>query len=351
MTTNSSYHEQAALRGTDGPGYRVLSDLSEVSQISHEWDRLLADSSCNRAFGSAEWYIASCRLHSSSSTYLVVATRETEIVGILPLVLNPEDGVARFPHYMTDYNDIIARGDNPSLAADLLSYALLSVGRCKKVVLTRLRQDSNCVKAAPFVAANPNIALDHREIHAYRYIRLPRSFDEYLASRSKAFKKSIRRAEHRIENSCLTIRELPPDDFDAARLAELSISLAIARQKEESFFWQPQAQSFVREVFPIIFHKRGLRAFAILEGERVIALNLCMAKSNSLGYWNGGFLAEAECWSPGRILFAFGIKQSIDMKLEEFDFMLGQEAYKASWANSSYAVSEMQLTAKGGCVG
>jgi CelD/BcsL family acetyltransferase involved in cellulose biosynthesis len=276
-----------------------------------------------------------------------VATSETEIVGILALVLNPEDGVARFPHYMTDYNDIVARGDNPSLSADLLSYALMSQGGCKKIVLTRLRQDSNCVKAAPFIAAHPNIDLDHREIHAYRYISLPRSFDEYIASRRRRFRKSVRSAQRVVENSHLIIRELRPDNFDAAQLSELFISLATTRQKEESFFWQTQAQSFVREVFPLIFRKRSLRAFALLEGERVIAMELCMARANGLGAWNGGFLAEAECWSPGKVLIAFGIKQSIDMKLEEYDFMLGEEAYKASWADSSYAVSEMQLTAKG----
>lgn len=324
----------------------MLSDLSEVGEISSQWDRLLAASPCNRAFGSAEWYTASCRLHSAAP-YLVVATRETEIVGILPLVLNTEDGVARFPHYMTDYNDIVASGDSPSLAADLLSYALLSEGRCKRIVLSKLRQDSNCVKAAPFISANSNIDLDHREVHAYRYISLPRSFDDYLASRSKAFRKSIRRAQRRIENSCLTIRELQPDDFDAARLPELSISLAIARQKGESLFHETQAQSFVREVFPLSFRKRSLRAFAMLQGERVMALDLCMVRGNGIGTWNGGFLAEAEGWSPGKILIAFGIKQSIDMKLEEYDFMLGEEAYKASWADSVYTVSEMQLIAKG----
>ena len=327
--------------------YRVFSDLSEVGELSHDWDRLLAASPCNMAFGSPEWYTASCRLHSSSAPYLVVATRETEIAGILPLVLNSEDGVARFPHYMNDYNDVVARGDSTSLAAGLLSHALLSDGRCKKVVLTRLRQDSNCAMAAPLIAADPNIDLDHRGIHSYRYIRLPGSFDEYIASRRRRFRKSVRHAQRVIENSPLIIRELRPDDFDAARLSELFISLATARQKEESFFCQAQARSFIREVFPLIFRKRSLRAFALLDGERVIAMELCMAKANGLGAWNGGFLAEAECWSPGKVLIAFGIKRAIDMKLEEYDFMLGEEAYKSSWADSSYAVSEMQLTAKG----
>jgi CelD/BcsL family acetyltransferase involved in cellulose biosynthesis len=347
MSVNSSQYEPAAPRSDSGLEYRVLSDLSEVSEITHEWDRLLAASECNRAFGSAEWYIGSCRVHSAWTPYLVTANRGTETVGILPLVLNPEDGVARFPHYMNDYNDVVARADSPSLAADLLSHALSPQGRCKKIVLSRLRQDSNCVKATPFIASNPDIDFIRRKIHEYRYIKLPRSFDDYLASRSRAFRKGIRRAQRRIENSRLTVRELLPDDFDAARLSELSISLAIARQRDESFFMRAQAQSFVREVFPLCFRKRSLRAFAVFDAEQVIALDLCMARANGLGAWNGGFLPEAGRWSPGAILFAFGIKQSIDMGLEEYDFMLGDEAYKSSWASDSYSVSEVQLTAKG----
>lgn len=324
--------------------YRVFADLSEICEISREWDRLLAASQCNRAFGCAEWYIASCRVHSSSTPYLVVATHETEIIGILPLVLDPEDGAARFPHYMNDYNDAVVLADSPSLAAGLLSYALLSEDRCKRVVLSKLRQDSACVKAIPFITANPDVDLRHREINAYRYIDLPNSFDEYVASRGRRFRKSLRHAQRVVENSCLIIRELQPGDFDADQLPELFISLAIARQKEESFFCKAEAQSFVREVFPSIFHKRSLRAFAMLDGERVIALELCMAKANGLGAWNGGFLPEAEHWSPGKVLIALGIKRSIDMKLAEYDFMMGGESYKASWADNIYTVSEMELS-------
>lgn len=335
--------DPVALRQTGELKFKVLSDLSEIREISHEWDRLLAASQCNRAFGSPEWFIASCRLTSPSVPYVVTAVLGEEIVGILPLVLDREDGVASFAHRLNDYNDLIVRGDSPSLAAALMSHAASFQGRCKKVALTKLRQDSSCVKALPLIAADPNVRFTSRIINEYRFIDLPHTFDEYLASRSKAFRKGLRRARRAIENDHLSISEMQPGGVDPRLLSELSISLAIARQKEQSLFRQATVQEFVREVLPPVFLKRGLRAFAILQGERVMALDLCVVSGKGLGAWNGGFLPEAERWSLGKILFAFGIEQSINMRFEEYDFMMGQEAYKESWADNRYTVHEVQL--------
>jgi len=49
------------------------------------------------------------------------------------------------------------------------------------------------------------------------------------------------------------------------------------------------AQAFVREVVPPLFIDHRLRAFALYETEKIIAVSLCLVGTDSLCLWNGGF--------------------------------------------------------------
>jgi CelD/BcsL family acetyltransferase involved in cellulose biosynthesis len=322
--------------------YATYSDLSEVAGISNTWDRLLAASTCNRAFASAEWYAASCRASAALDPCVVAAVRDGDFAAILPLAVDPKENVARFPHWICDYNDAIARDDDPALVADLLDYAA-SAGVCKRIVLSRLRPDSNCLRALSFLAARRQIRCDIREIDCHYRIGLPSSFDDYLASRSKAFRTNVKQALRRLEAGDLTMRELLPPDFDPARLPEVFTSMACARQNEKSFFRRPDARAFIEKALPAVFRKRGLIVYALFQGERVVGLYIHMVGGRSLGAWNGGFLPEVGRWSPGTLLLACGIKRAIDMRLPEYDFLEGREPYKEHWADERYPICEVEL--------
>src|SRR5437764_10145366 len=113
MTTISEPQPSASL-GSVPWRYKIYSNLSEIAGLSRQWDALLAESSCNKAFGSLEWYLASCHVQSSLSPYLVTAALGSKMVCILPLALNPQNGTAAAPHFANDYNDILIRNGNLS---------------------------------------------------------------------------------------------------------------------------------------------------------------------------------------------------------------------------------------------
>lgn len=341
-------HGMTALSSASALTYKVYSDLVEIDRISPEWERLLCLSPSFRAFGSAEWYRASCRSDTSLLPYLVVAFHGAEILGVLPLVLDQNAGLATFPSRLGDYWDMVIRGDNPDLAAGLLNHALAFSSSCKKILLSRVRPDSNCVKAIPVIASNPDIDCRYQKTDTYYYIDLPETFEDYLSSRSRSLRKRIRQARRDFDESQLVIRELLPSNYDPIQLPELFLSLVSARHKERCSLvrhaWVPL---FMREVLPTIFSKGYMRLFAIFSGDRIIALHLYAVSTDAIGGWNGGFLDEAEHCSPGTLLVAHTIKQAIEMRLKEFDFMRGDEAYKSKWANNHRMVGEIELIAKG----
>jgi CelD/BcsL family acetyltransferase involved in cellulose biosynthesis len=325
---------------------KIYSDLSEIAGLSRQWDALLAESSCNKAFGSLEWYLASCHVQSSLSPYLVTAALGPEITCILPLALNPQNGTAVFPHFANDYNDILVRGENPAQPAGLLKYALSLNTGCRRICLSKLRPDSACARIMDCLKGDPQIECHLRETEVYSYIQLPDTFDKYLISRSKLSRRNLKYALRKTYANGLTIREILPEEFDPSDIPDVFIRLILDRQNETCLFQLAHAQSFVREALPSLFNKRCMHVFAMFKEERIVAIDLYFVAGNGLIAWNGGFLAEIERLSPGTALIAFGIEQAIAMGIHEFDFGDGDESYKEHWVNSEYMIGTMELVPK-----
>lgn len=333
-----------ACTGARGLEYRAYSNASEIEQISRQWDQLLESSPCNRAFASVEWYLASIRTdkYRCWNPLVIAAWHGSDIVGLLPLVLDPDKGSATIPTYCCDYCDIIAReGDLETIAATL-NYALVLHGGIQRLVVEMVANDSGLARALSLLAARAGLEFRYYRTEPYRYVLISGSLEEYLASKSQKFRKNLKRARRGLISRALVVKELRPDEFDPEGLPRLCLSMIAARHGEE-FKIAERIRSFVSEVFPPLFARGAIRAFAVMNGNRVVALDLCMAGAKSFAVWNGGFLPEAAEWSPGAVLCAFGIEQAIEAGLSEYDFLRGDEDYKSRWANNSRAVGEMEI--------
>lgn len=324
--------------------YRVLDTLSDVEAISGEWDALLDQSSCNRAFSCSKWFLVSCLLNQSITPRVVVARRVDVIAGVFPLVLVNDKGIASFASEMSDYNDIVALEDDDTVLAGLLEYAITNADGYKRVILSRVRSDSNCLRAAR--ALNPGVDFEEVFTGSTQYVRLPVSYEEYLNTRSGNFRKSLSRAQRNAEKHNLIIRELEPESFPPARLPEVFLSLNLDRWGADSYYQLLFPQSFVLQLLPELFSERRMRVFALMQEEHLLGLDLCMVGRNSLCTWNGGFLADSERWSPGNLLIAAGIKRAYDLNLEEYDLLRGDESYKTRWANRIRSLGRLEFDAQ-----
>ncbi len=339
--------------------YQVLGTLTDVEAISAEWDSLLSHSPCNRAFSCAKWFLASCSLDRSLNPYVIIARRGAALAGLLPLVLVKDHEaatLATFPSELSDYNDIIARQDDDAVALGLLTYAGACRDDYQRVVLSRLRLDSNCARAAELFEPEGKSQRVFQTRSGCQYIDLASSYEDYLLTRSRNFRKSLNRAQRDAAKHNLIIRELTPEQFSPCGLAEDFLNLNLDRWGADSYYGTPFVQAFVRKLLPDLFKEGRMRAFALLAGERLLGLDLCMVGANSLCSWNGGFLSEAARWSPGKLLIAAGIRHAYRMNMAEYDLLRGAETYKASWANCyrdlgwlEIAVAKPPLTVFTGC--
>jgi CelD/BcsL family acetyltransferase involved in cellulose biosynthesis len=326
---------------------QVLTDVSEIARLSDEWDALLARSVCNRAFSSAQWFIASCSANPSFQPYVIIARKGAALAGILPLVLIDEGALATFPSYLTDYSDAIVARDDFAVVASLLDRARVEPNGYRRLVLRHIRRDSNCMRAIQMQKNGTEAETAFREMVGCHYLRLPATYEDFLRTKDSRFRKRLKRLQALADNSNFVVSELVPDSFSADKLADVFLSLHLARQTARSCFESAAAQTFAREVIPDLFKKRIVRACALMAGEGAVAIDLFTMGDQSLGAWNGGFLDDAGHCSPGKLLINAGIKLACALGLDEYDFMRGTEDYKNSWAGNTRAVGSIELSVAG----
>jgi CelD/BcsL family acetyltransferase involved in cellulose biosynthesis len=326
----------------------VLTELSKIAPLSDEWDALLARSVCNRAFSSAQWFVASCSANSSFHPYVIIARKGAALAGILPLVLIEEGTLATFPSYLTDYSDAIVARDDFAVVAGLLDHARAEANGYRRLLLRHIRRDSNCMRAIQLLENGSAGEAAFREMVGCNYLRLPATYDDFLRTKDSRFRKRLKRLQALAGESNFVVCELAPDNFPANKLPDVFLSVHLARQTAGSCFEAAAAQTFAREVISDLFEKRIVRACALMAGEQVVAIDLYTMGDQSLGAWNGGFLAEAEHCSPGKLLINAGIKLACALGLEEYDFMRGTEDYKNSWASDARSVGSVELSVGGG---
>jgi CelD/BcsL family acetyltransferase involved in cellulose biosynthesis len=324
--------------------YEVVTDLAAAERLVPAWNDLLDRSICNRAFSSPIWFLGACQVQPELAPWLAFAWRGESLAGVLPLAVRPETREAIFPNSMSNYNDlIVADGDVPA-AAGLFERALTEPGHFRRLDLKWVRQDSNLASALQALAGRRELEGCYLSDRDYFYIALPPMQAEYLASRSRVFRKGVTRILRRAAAEGLTMHELTPADFPPERLVELFLSLHFSRFGEQSAF-RPGLPNkpFAELALPVLFAESRLHAFAVSKEEKILALDLSFRGARSLCTWNGGYPPSAECWSPGRLLLLSGIERARQLGLEEYDLLRGNQEWKASWANRSRTVGKIVL--------
>jgi CelD/BcsL family acetyltransferase involved in cellulose biosynthesis len=346
MTLLHSAITSAGALGASALSYQTLNELAQIEDIASQWDALLQTTNCNRAFSSSTWFIAACRHKPGVSPHVITVRRAGTLAGVLPLAITHVSRKAEIPLLACDYTDMVAMPDDRAVICGLLDQALVGANAYDSLWFARIRDDSNCLRAARERLSESELQqIFCQDDQKYPYIRLTSSYEEYLKTRRGKFRRNLLRALRNSEGN-VAIRELHPSNFDPTLLPEVFLSLHLARFQGKSPFELPANRAFLQYLLPRLFIAGSLRVFALLKAESILALDLCMRGASSLCAWNGGFLPEAESWSPGNLLIEAELRAAHASGMEEYDLMRGSEDYKENWATDVRWVGsiEFQIT-------
>lgn len=88
--------------------------------------------------------------------------------------------------------------------------------------------------------------------------------------------------------------------------------------------------------------QRGVIVVSSLNcGDRLIAAEIDILANNRLGLWVPAYDTEYSRYAPGRLLLLFVMEESFKRNHDEFDFLIGNEAYKWYYATHTRLIGEM----------
>jgi hypothetical protein len=170
-----------------------------------------------------------------------------------------------------------------------------------------------------------------RGLNCWR-LDLPTTWEEYLGTLSRSYRRQVRRLEsdyfdkgravlHDIER----IDDLPP-------AMDLLIDMHQRRRQslgEQGCFDSPRFEAFVRGVLPQLMRQGHLQFHCLELDGRTVAMEYHLTGGGVLYAYQAGIEPEAMEFQPGKLLNLATIRRAIEQGYRAFDFLRGDEPYKA----------------------
>jgi len=179
-------------------------------------------------------------------------------------------------------------------------------------------------------------------------LRLPPTWDEYLATLSSHRRKKIRCAEkHWLANGraefhlVRTPEELP-------RAQAILIDLHQRRRQalgETGAFASTRFAAFHRDVMaPMLANGQLMLSWIEIAG-RPVAAEYSFNSGGVVYFYQAGWDPESSHVAPGNLARIAGLRHAIAQGCGAFDFLRGDEPYKAQWGASRRATREFRVAA------
>ncbi len=165
-------------------------------------------------------------------------------------------------------------------------------------------------------------------------VALPTDWETFLASLSPSYRKRVRRQQRRLfETGRALLRTVDCEDQRRAAL-EILVDLHQRRQvslgNQGSFACDPFL-AFHREVTHRFLQRGRLRLHWLELDGRPVAAEYDLAGTRIVYSYQGGFDPAAIEESPGHLATLATLKLAIEQGFSAFDFLRGDERYKAHW--------------------
>lgn len=293
---------------------------SELGELAEAWDALLDRQSHPTPHLRSWWLHAGAK----GRPLFVLTMDGGRVVGGLALELHPLGGIPRAK--------VMASGSWPS-GFDLLA----EPGRDSEVLETlsgwirssriRIFDLTGVLGEARVVSVLPGTVRSQESGTAW-VIDLPSEFQQYLATRSREFRRDLTRAQRRVAEAELAARQVPDTQVERA-LATLE-DLHIRQYPDQSTF-RPFFHSFADAA------REGVRDGEVLFHEladtsgRTLEIQVWLRVGDSAWGLVGGRDPDAVRGS-GTVMRAWAIEQFCDQGLGRVDLGGGYGHWKQSWA-------------------
>jgi len=317
----------------------IISSIEEIEKIAHEWGGLHRQ--CGEPlFAGPDWFFLWWNTLGKSSgwkPFLVMARRNGVLTGALALAVR-SFGCIRILEWAGgdafDYRDAVAA--EPETVGALWEFARNS-GEFDVLCIRDVRPDS------PSLSLLSSFARCARVRRAYSASLNFKNETDWMNSRSKNFRRSLKRRKKRLENAGQV-----QIDITQGGNSLVNTIASLVEQKQEWCRKRGMKGIFRHEKI----HDYFLNLAEIMERQGRLFLMTVSCNGTPISH-KMGFIHRSvmynyvttydEDWarfSPGLLCMAESIKWSIRAGVTKYDFMRGDEIYKQAFADEAVLLSD-----------
>lgn len=253
-----------------------------------------------------------------------------------------KEGVVRFlgmksvmgKEEVTDYGDIVAEDKKATWGELIRDFKKRGL---KKLRLDYVREDSETIKALKNLQGQ-TLKVEKQEVSPY--IDLPMTWEEYLSSLKRKYRKELKRKITRLEEKSSfyqCTKETVRQDFEEfVRLHRLSdpVKNKFMSKEMKEFFWEVKTTKLPGWQSHLCFLKLD---------DKVVASLMTFESDQEVWLYNSGFDPGYAYYSVGLLLKSYKIKKAIEAGKKKYDFLRGGERYKYELGGKDLQLYRMEV--------
>lgn len=332
---------------------RRISDSGCLQELSRQWDRLASNVPLRSFAWHASWWK---HYGDQRGLYaLVVHDADESIIGIAPWFVEQRPGQGRVLSWLgsgevcSDYQSILVQEEHADAVTEALAEWLDKAAGDDTWDLLHL--DTVPTRDATVASLVAQLWTGGHTIHrepgpnCWR-VELPPSWGEYVDSLSKSHRKQVRRIERRQLETGRAVFRLADSAIELARGLDILVELHQQRRNslgEPGCFASEQFESFIRDAATHILASGQLRlGWVEVDGEPA-AVEFQLADGHVTYAYQAGVNPKLLDEEPGRMINIATIRHAIEEGQRSFDFLRGDEPYKAHWRAEPHATVSYRI--------
>lgn len=323
---------------------QTLPDLEALDE--GRWNALLTASAQPSVFMTWQWQAAWLRAFSGGRPLQVLAGSDAteSLVALLPLH-EAEPGLWRIVGGVdvSDYLDLIAVAGREEEVWD----ALLQHRAADRSAwhLRGIRAESPTAQRVPGLAPAHGLSAAVEREERCPVLRLPESWDVYLATLSGKDRHELRRKMRKLEAELPDVRVAsvtggPAWDDALSRFLRLH---RLSRTGKSKFMDEPM-ERFFRDALGALAGAGWVRLWFLESAGAAVASFICTEYGPSVGLYNSGFDPVHARLAPGIVLLGHVIRDAIERRFPVFDFLRGEEPYKYAFGPAPTDLLSVRVT-------
>jgi CelD/BcsL family acetyltransferase involved in cellulose biosynthesis len=163
-------------------------------------------------------------------------------------------------------------------------------------------------------------------------IDLPTDWEQYLAGLSSNFRQEARRLDRRYFGAGKAVLRNIEKSSDLSPRLDMLVDLHQRRWRahgEPGCYASPRFAGFIREISPLLFERGEMQVQWLEIDGRPVAAEYELLGGGVVYIYQTGIDPEAKAHQPGKLANLAGIRRAIDGGRVAYDFLRGDEAYKA----------------------